>query len=132
MCSSLKSYLPCCRLTFTNLGLSPISGPSAACFSQGKMSSWFWLTPCQPSPTALCHRAFPDSVYLATTMLFTSSFFPKSPGLSPAVHSTSFHVLKVLLNRKTCCFLWIGTQSQEQGSVQKRRSYVLPKGPSLD
>lgn len=64
------SFLPP-PIWLIQLGLTPPTpGPSTGCFSQGKMPSLFSLAPYQASSTALCHTAFPDSVFLANMMLF--------------------------------------------------------------
>lgn len=109
MCSSL-TLMPCCRLPSTHAGHPTWADPSClrpfcCCCSQGNIPSVF-LGSIATQPHSLCHRAVPRSVFGKHDALpLTSPFFPKSPGLSAAAHSTR-PVLKVPV-RGNMLLLWM-------------------------
>lgn len=87
MCSGL-TLTPSTHAGHPTWGEPSCLRPFCCCFSQGNMPSIF-LGSIPTQPHSLCHWAVPDSVFDKHDALpLTSPFFKKSPGLSPAAHST--------------------------------------------
>lgn len=119
-CSSLKSYQPCsvwplpAKVLQTGLDSSSLR-PSTVHFSQ-----------------LLYHETSPD-FYLFANMIQlvnTSSFFSKSPGLSPADQWTSLNMLKVPLKHGNS-LLPLDCHSESKARLWPKKTFIHPAQSSL-